>query len=93
MQPYPKIINNTTESIGDAVRQISRLREEDITYFNTIPATYVMGRSVGKVPSGSADVAVTDRIGDLNITKDYIYSCCDDGAGGAVWRRVAQVAW
>lgn len=93
MQPYPQNIKPDFESVVDALQDISRKRQEDITDRNTFNSIFVNGRKVGKVPSGSADVVPTDRIGDLNITKDYIYTCCDDGAGGAVWRRQAQSAW
>lgn len=93
MQPYPQNIEPTFPSVVNALQDISRKRQEDITDRNTFNSIFVNGRKVGKVPSGSADVVASDRIGDLNITKDYIYTCCDDGAGGAVWRRQAQSAW
>lgn len=93
MQPYPQNIQPNISSILDALQDISRKRQEDITDRNTFNSIFVNGRKVGKVPSVSADVVASDRIGDINITKDYIYTCCDDGAGGAVWRRIAQGAW
>lgn len=94
MQPYQQIVIKDFDSVRDALGDISRKRQEDITFINTLPAVYVRGRLVAKVPSGSADVAATDRLGDVNFTKDYAYFCVSDGAGGAVWRRIAMgAAW
>lgn len=93
MQPYPKILNKTVESNTDALLQIGRLREEDIRDRNNFPNVFMQGRLVGKVPTSSADIAATDRIGDYNIQDDYFYTCVSDGAGGAVWRRIAQGSW
>lgn len=93
MQPYPQNVKPDIYSILDAVQDISRKRQEDITDRNTFPSVFVRGRTVGKVPASSLDVADTDRIGDQNLTKDYAYFCVDDGAGGAEWRRIAMGVW
>lgn len=91
MKNYPTQI--TKDNVVDIVTQIGRIRIEDITDRNNFPAVFVGGRSVGKIPSSSSDVDITDRIGDINITKDYIYTCVSDGVGGSLWRRIAQGAW
>jgi len=93
MQPFPKIIAQTLDSVRDAVLQIGRFRDEDIRDRNNFPQVFVQGRSVGRVPSGSADVVPTDRIGDQNLTADYAYFCVNDGMGAAVWRRIAMGSW
>lgn len=93
MQPYQKNIKENLKDVVTAANDMSRKREEDITDRNTFNSIYVMGRKVGKVPSSSADVADTDRVGDQNLTKDYAYFCVSDGAGGAVWRRIAMATW
>lgn len=93
MQPYQQIVIKDFGSVQAALGDISRKRQEDITYINTLPSIYVRGRTVARVPSGSADVVPTDRIGDQNLTKDYAYFCVSDGAGGAVWRRIAMATW
>lgn len=93
MQPYPQNIQPNIPSILDALQDISRKRQEDITDRNTFNSIFVLGRKVGKVPSGSADVVSSDRIGDQNATKDYLYMLVPDGLGGAVWRRFTAGAW
>lgn len=93
MQPYPQNIKPDTDSLLSAFQDISRKREQDITDRNTFPSVFVSGRTVGRVPSASANVLATDRIGDQNLTKDYAYFCVSDGAGGAVWRRIVMATW
>ncbi len=93
MQPYPQNIKPNIESILDALQDISRKRQEDITDRNTFPSVFPRGRTVGKIPSSSVDVIATDRIGDQNLTKDYAYFCVSDGAGASVWRRIAMGTW
>ena len=88
MQPYPKTIDPDIDSVTDALRTISRLREEDITDRNTFPAIFMKGRKVGKVPSHSNDVAATDRIGDFNFDTGYLYLYV-----GSAWRRIALGTW
>lgn len=92
MQPFPKIIEDTTENHTEVLRQISRLREEDITDRNTFDSIFMRGRKVWKVPSSSADVAATDRVGDFNYTASYLYILVDN-SGTPVWRRAALGSW
>ena len=90
MQQFPKTV--TEDTVVDVVRQIVRLRGEDITDRNTFPSVFVSGRKVAKVPTSAADVATTDRVGDFNVTTTYAYFCVDN-AGTAIWRRCAIASW
>ena len=88
MQPYPKTISPDIESVTDALRAISRIREEDITDRNTFPSIFMKGRKVGKIPANSADVAATDRLGDFSFDTSYFYLFV-----GTAWRRSALASW
>lgn len=93
MKPYPLDISATLEGLLSAFRFISRERANDIQDFNNLQNIFMSGRKVGKIPASSVDVAADDHIGDFNITKDFRYDCVSDGAGGAVWRRIAEATW
>ena len=92
MQPYPKILSDDPQDLYESLAFISRARINDITDWNNLPQTYMAGRKVGKVPTGSADIDPTDRLGDFNYTDSYLYICVDN-AGAATWRRVALASW
>ncbi len=94
MNPYPKTILPQPEMLADQLQLIARERESDIIEFNNLQNIFMRGRKVGKVPTGSADIAATDRIGDFNYSAStgYFYLCFDN-AGTAEWRRVAFATW
>ncbi len=85
-QQYQFITDESTSSVADFCRDIARIRQEDIDDFNNLTNVFIGGRKVGKVPTSSADVVATDRIGDFNFDANFIYICVDDS--GAAWRRV-----
>lgn len=93
LKPYPSNIRADTQSLFETLQQIVRLRPQDTQAFGNLANIFIAGRKVNKVPANSADVADTDVIGDVNFTKDFIYSCVSDGSGGSVWRRIAQGAF
>jgi hypothetical protein len=80
------------EELVDFAKDVARKRLEDIANFNNLPNLFMAGRKVGKVPTGSADVTPSDRIGDFNYTTSYLYICVDN-SGTAAWRRVALGSW
>ena len=90
MEQFPKSV--TEDTVVDVVRQIVRLRDNDITDRNTFPSVFILGRKVTKVPSASTDVASTDRVGDFNVTATYAYFCINN-AGTVTWRRTAVSSW
>lgn len=87
MQQYPKIIND--KNATQVLQTISRLRDEDITDRNNFPATFVLGRKVGRVPVSSVDVVDGDKLNDINWDADHIYILSTPGE----WRRVALSSW
>lgn len=92
-QPFQQVVISDFPSVQKSLGDISRKRQDDITYITTLPSVFVRGRTVARVPSGSADVVPTDRIGDQNLQQDYAYFCVNDGTGLAVWRRIAMATW
>lgn len=88
MKPYPKVISEDSALLASVLRFIVRERENDVTANNNLPQVFISGRKVGKVPTASADVAVTDRAGDFNYDTDYIYLFT-----GAAWGRAALGTW
>jgi hypothetical protein len=91
-KPYPTNIPKTLDGVWKVLLQITRLRPQDIAVISNLPNQFVLGRSVNTVPSTST-ASTSDQIGDVNFTKDFAYFCVSDGSGGAVWRRIAMVAF
>lgn len=88
MKPYPLNVPETIGGILTALRFITRERQNDITEFNNLESIFIRGRKVGKVPTGSADAAATDRAGDFNFDASFLYLYT-----GTAWRRAALGAW
>lgn len=87
----PKKIDSFEDMLS-FVRYICRTRDDDVTESANYPNVFIRGRLVGKIPTGSADVDSTDKIGDINFTDDYMYVLVDN-SGTAEWRRVALGTW
>lgn len=99
MQNYPNIMapdSASTDKKVDDLRNfcnfVNRQRPQDVTQFNNLSQTFVMGRKVGKIPTSSTDVVAADRVGDLNFDASYGYICVND-SGSAVWRRWSLATW
>lgn len=88
---YTIIDNDSNAVLGNFCREIARIRNEDITDFNNLQNIFMRGRKVGKIPTGSSDIASTDRVGDFNYDASYLYLCVDNS--GATWRRIALGSW
>lgn len=92
MDAFPKIIPKTVEANTAALLQIARIRDADIIDRNNFPRIFLSARRVLKIPASSADVAATDREGDINWDASYLYLCVNN-AGSAAWRRTALATW
>lgn len=92
MNDYPTITPNTEKDRIELLRLIVRERTNDINEFNNLQNRFMAGRKVAKVPTGSLDVADTDRVGDFNYDDQYYYLLVDN-AGTAEWRRNALSSW
>ena len=90
MQPYPRLIDNTIESVVNALSVISRYRDEDITANNNLAATFMAGRKVGKIPTSATDIASTDNIGDFNYDSNFYYIYVPSGSSG-LWRFIPLI--
>jgi len=88
---YDFIDNDDNKAIADFCRDIARIRQEDIDDFNNLTNVFIRGRKVGKIPTSSVDISVTDRVGDFNYDANYLYICVNDTT--AAWRRVALESW
>jgi len=89
---YPYWPAKDLPDVIEQLRQITNLRKSDITNISQITSSYISGRKVGKIPSSSADVAATDKIGDVNYTASYFYILIDN-SGTPAWRRIALGSW
>lgn len=92
LKDYPYWGTEAVMDVKKSIRDIATIRKDDITKFKTLPDTFIGGRKVGKIPSSSADVAATDRLGDVNYDASYLYILIDN-AGTPVWRRFTGGAW
>lgn len=80
------------DDLVNFAKDVARKRLEDISNFDNIPNLFISGRKVAKVPTGSADIVASDRIGDFNYDANYLYICVNV-SGTAAWRRVAIGSW
>ncbi len=92
MERFPEILSDNPRHIADTLREITRIRGEDIGDWDDLSNRYMRGRKVEKVPSSSADVATTDREGDFNYSASFFYLCVNN-AGTIAWRRIALTTW
>lgn len=92
MKQFPIMTLRTEDDLFVLGRYILKERANDINDFNNLENVFMRGRKVGKIPTGSADIAVTDRIGDFNYDDSYLYLVVDSG-GSAVWRRIGLTTW
>lgn len=92
MNSYPLLTPDNQEDAIELLRVISRERPNDIKDFDNLTNTFMSGRKSGKVPTGSADISVTDRVGDFNYTPSFFYIVVNN-AGTAQWRRIALGSW
>ena len=72
--PYYPLAN--MQELNTFLRDLANIRKDDITQFSLLPAQYWLGRTVGKIPANSNDIASGDKIGDLS----YDYN-----AGNAIY--------
>lgn len=92
LRDYPYWPAESLPDVRQQMREIANIRKDDITQFANLPSVFIAGRKVGRVPTGSADVLATDRVGDVNWTTGFLYILVDN-AGTATWRRVALASW
>lgn len=81
MKVYPQVIQDSLQEHTNVLKQISRLRQEDVQAFTNLTQTYVLGRKVGKIPATSNDVIATDRLGDFNVDSAYAYFLVSSTSG------------
>ncbi len=91
MQLYPILKDGTVKGIFEWLKYVVRARSEDVQQFNNLQNVFILGRKVGKIPTGSADVDAEDKLGDFNADANYIYILIDDS--GAAWRRATLGSW
>jgi len=91
MKNFPKMQDRTLSEAIKVIEYITKERSNDVSDFDNLINVFISGRKVGKIPTGSADVSDTDRLGDFNYDADYLYLLVDDS--GAAWRRVSLGVW
>ncbi len=88
---YPLVI--TDSQIPEVVREMVRLREQDVDDFTNLSQVFLGGRTGVRVPSSPSDVLATDNVGDVVNDDTYEYKLVQI-TGGALWdRRTLDVAW
>lgn len=92
MKDFPSFNIDDPNDVKNLLRYLLKERNNDINDFNNLKNTFISGRKVGKVPTGAADISSTDKVGDFNYDKDYIYIVINN-AGTAQWRRTALASW
>ncbi len=88
LKDYPYWPAETFADVQRQLREITNVRKDDIAQFRNLPEIFVSGRTVGKIPASSTDVAASDRLGDRSNDDSFFYLLVDN-AGTAEWRRVA----
>jgi len=96
LKDYPYWSAESPDEVQEQLRLITNTRKEDITVIAQITSSFIAGRKVGKIPTGSADVDPTDKIGDVNYFEDGGFSYLAilmDISGTPEWRRVELESW
>jgi hypothetical protein len=87
-QLYP-LITSFTNAL-DWMREVARIRSEDIVEWQSLPQQYVTGRRTTRVPTANNDVISGDAEGDIvyaaNASHMYILV---DKSGTLTWARIS----
>ncbi len=90
MRSYPTITNtDDPQTIADAVKKICETRPEDISDWNTLNKSLILGRKTSRVPSSTSDVIAGDVVGDFCPTSTYLYILVSNG-GSPIWIRLVS---
>lgn len=93
MKQYPTVQRPAApDGLATVLDFIVRERQSDVKDFDNLQSRFMAGRKVGKIPTSSADVAASDRLGDFNYSASYYYLLVDN-AGTPAWRRIALGVW
>ncbi len=92
LKSYPVLFEESTADIASVLREITRIRDSDKAAFDNLKSRFIGGRKTSRIPSSSADVLDTERMGDFTADTNYIYIIVDNG-GTLVWRRAALGSW
>ncbi len=97
MNEYPSIgqAPMAAAQITDHLRQITRLRGEDVREIRNLGGKYVRGRLRENrlAPTSHSDIQDSDQLGDIVRTATYEYLVVND-AGALKWARHAiDVTW
>lgn len=91
---YPLL--NEDSQIPDIIKQIIRIRNNDLDDWNNLSSQFVQGRARFKTraaPSSPTDVLATDQLGDIVNDDVYEYKLLDIG-GALKWdRRTLNTSW
>ncbi len=91
---YPLL--NNDEQIPDIIREIVRIRNNDLDDWNNLPSQFVQGRGLfttRAAPSSATDVLATDQEGDICNDATYEYKLLTI-SGVLKWdRRTLSVGW
>ena len=88
MDRFPSVFDETIDGIINFLKQVIRLRNDDVTDFNNLNDIFMSGRKVNKIPLSSSDVVIgEDRAGDFNYNASYLFLLVNN-SGTLVWRRV-----
>ncbi len=102
MKIYPSIQSHIPPYIPDALRQIYgylrdivKIRQEDIVEFESLNTKFVQGRlrTDRTVPTSAADIQEPDRLGDIVRNEAYEYIVVTDGADFFWARHALDTGW
>lgn len=92
LKDYPYWAAESLDDVKEQMREIANIRKDDIAQVQSFPSIFVGGRKVGKIPSASNDVAVSDLVGDINYDGSYLYILVNN-SGTPAWRRASLGSW
>lgn len=91
MNPYQDITGRALPDVYNSVEEMIRERRYDVQDYDNLTQRFILGRLVGKIPTGALDTDPSDKIGDFNVAYDgadtYMYYLVDI-SGTATWARV-----
>ena len=79
MRIYPNLLSSDNKALKDWCDFVSRERYNDVNFIKSLPNSYIGGRSVPKVPSGSTDNAGS-AAGDFSASTNGVFIAVNAGS-------------
>jgi hypothetical protein len=88
MRIYPTLSDDSNASLKEVLDFIIRERGRDVQDFGNLPSTFIGGRKVNKIPSGTTDI-VGSFVGDFSATTAGVFIAVNESSTVS-WRKLTS---